>query len=232
MECNDGDPQYPELKLVKTKRFASWLFDTSYHPDRYKGLVDYFNFDHNFLANPLTIQEYKAWGYDNVAHMPYACDPYLHWRPLGCNRERDAVLVGSIRDDRQALADNLQANGVSLELIGGVFREEYIDTLESANIVVNQNPEQGRGLLNMRAFEAPAAGCLLLTENQDLLANDLDIFYCYGYNNIQDIVDVCSLDKYAIQSERKRCQEAVMREHTYGHRCRSILETVFPNAND
>lgn len=230
MECNDGDPQYPELKVTRARKTACWLFDTSYHADRYKRLVDYFRFDHLFLANPLTIQEYKVWGYDNVSYLPYACDRELHGRQMGHPKTMDVVLVGSVRDDRRRLVSELNSLGVKAELIGGVFREEYIDTLASARIVLNQNPVQGRGLLNMRHFEAQAAGCVLLEQCDDLNANIKAGLETTGlvinYASPQEIPDL--VHDY-IDMDMNEQQEDFLTMHTYKNRCQDIIERVFPH---
>ena len=232
MECNDGDLQYPELRITRARKTACWLFDTSYHTDRYRGLVDYFGFDHLFLANPLTIQEYKVWGYNNVHYLPYACDRELHSRPLTYPKTRDVVLVGSIREDRVRLKKDLAKQGINLELIGDVFREQYIDTLASAKIVVNQNPEAGRGLLNMRFWEAQAAGAWIITEKSDLDLNDnLNMpSGCY-YENMEDLAYQC---RYILNECPKplefftgSLQSNIIRDHAYNNRCQKILETVF-----
>ena len=228
MECNDGDPQYHELQLVRARTTACWLFDTSYHQDRYKRLVDYFRFDHLFLANPLTVGEYKVWGYENAHYLPYACDRELHGRPLEHPKTRDVVLVGSIRDDRIALATELQRHGVTLELVSDVFREDYIDALASAKIVINQNPTEGRGLLNMRHFEAQAAGCLLLEQWNDLDVNInaglVDGFGVVHYDTFKDLV-------YLSQDYspcKQKDQEQFFANHTYHSRCEQLMQTVFP----
>jgi hypothetical protein len=237
MECNDGDPQYPELRLARARKTACWLFDTSYYADRCKRLVDYFGFDHLFLANPLTIQEYKVWGYNNVHYLPYACDSELHVRPLEYPKTRDVVLVGSIRDDRRALATELADRGINLELIGNVFREEYIDALASAKIVINQNPSEGRGLLNMRFFETSAAGSFIFTEDADIIVQPMgeypgEMRMGYPYMNTETLAMDCLslLDNPAVlQSHTKISQGRVLTYHTYHNRCEEILKTVFPN---
>lgn len=226
MECNDGDPQYPELRITRARKTACWLFDTSYHQDRYRGLVNYFGFNHLFLANPLTIQEYKVWGYHNVHYLPYACDRELHGRPLEYPKSRDVVLVGSIRDDRIALARYLSGDGINLELIGGVFREEYINALASANIVINQNPELGRGLLNMRHFEAQAAGAVVIEQWNDLEPN-LEIgFKSTAFAQNGDHVRIIH-DIKKLNLNREKMQADFFDRHTYVNRCQEILETVF-----
>ena len=233
MECNDGDPQYHELKITRARKIVCWLFDTSYQADQYRKLVEYFRFDHLFLANPLTIQQYKVWGYQNVNYLPYACDRELHGRPLEHPKVRDVALVGSIRDDRRALANEFNKNGMKLELIGDVFREEYIDTLASSRIVINQNPQQGRGLLNMRWFETAAAGSIIIGEAVDLAANDI---FCFGeahqYNSINGLVELCKT--YLSHQEtqdwlRSTTHRNAHALHTYEERCKQMLTTLFPH---
>lgn len=236
MECNDGDGQYPELRIVRSRKMACWLFDTSYHPDRYRGLVDYFGFDHVFLANPLTILDYKVWGYKNVTYLPYACDRDLHARPLEYPKTRDVALVGSVRDDRIALVSELANHGVSMELIGGVFREEYIDALASSRIIVNQNPDAGRGLLNMRFFEASAAGSIVFTELSDYVPNQAT-----GLNKVSCTYDTIDELAFKIRSMLETPglidnrivsdQADALAFNSYENRCQTILDTVSDERN-
>lgn len=233
LECNDGDPQYHELTVARARKTACWLFDTSYYNDRCRSLVDYFRFDDIFLANPLTIRDYRVWGYKNTHYLPYACDPELHMRPLSYPKTHDVVLVGSVRDDRIKLQKELAKHDVKLELIGDVFREAYIDTLASAKIVVNQNPSDGRGLLNMRFFEAQAAGSFLLTEKEDLDVNiemGNDIPMMTDYTKPEDLAHICNSflkSSEALSFMTGTCQNTVLTKHTYNNRCKQLLETVF-----
>jgi len=239
MECNDGDPQYHELQLVRARKTACWLFDTSYHQDRYKRLVDYFRFDHLFLANPLTIQEYRVWGYKNAHYLPYACDRELHGRSLEYPKTRDVVLVGSIRDDRRALATELKQHGVKLELVGDVFREDYIDALASAKIVINQNPPEGRGLLNMRFWETQAAGTFVFTEHFD---NEMNIeagidSRAMPYESTGEIAAFTKTllahdGPHSLNELCKYNQSIVFENHTYQNRCQDMLKTVFPHESN
>lgn len=231
-EMNDADPQYTELRSVRARKMVCCLYDTSYYADRCKHLVDYFRFDHLFIANPLTIQEYKTWGYDHVSYLPYACDRDLHGRSLEHPKTRDVVLVGSIRDDRRTLAYQLSNLGVDLELIGDVFREDYIDALASAKVVINQNPTDGRGLLNMRYWETPAAGSFVLTEAADYSEQPINLCNGYPYNGTEEIAGFCR----AILDNPQRLAEAtaatqhhVFKYHTYTNRCNDILGTLFPH---
>jgi len=245
MECNDGDPQYSELAVARARKTACWLFDTSYYHDRCKSIVDYFRFDHVFLANPLTIREYKVWGYKNVSCLRYGFDSEKHTRSSDTEKTIGVALVGSIRDDRKALAKALKDHGINLELISGKFREEYVDALASARIIVNQNPPEGRGLLNMRFFEAQAAGCYVLTEQEDYDANHQEgTGMRYGalngcYSSMSDLADQCreALGRRGlIRPEVSGLREAASLYHwslmvgdSYESRCQDLMHLLFPH---
>lgn len=234
MECNDGDPQYCSLKNVKARKTACWLFDNSYYQDHCRGLIDYFNFDFKFIANPLIVDELKNSNYENVFHLPYACDSVLHTRRMPCVKVRDIALIGSIRDDRVQLINELNIKlPVKAELIGGLYRDQYIDALASSKIIINQNPAAGRGLLNMRFWETIAAGSFIMTERFDVEANNLcDYLSQYNlYDSIDEIVLNCDalLSKDYKIADYEYQQQWVMRMHTYESRCQEILSKVFPN---
>jgi hypothetical protein len=235
MECNDDDPQYEEIKYFQARKTACWLFDTSYYPDHCEGMVRWFNFDHLFLANPISIRRYNSVGFNNVTYLPYACDPDLHERRVRDDTPRNLGLIGSIRSDRIDLRDALSEKGIELELVGDVFREEYIDALADTKIVINQNPEAGRGLLNMRWFEAPAAGALVFGEQSDLDANkDVLNGWALGHSSISSMANFAerllrSPTELAIT--RREVQNYVLAWHTYRNRCKTILETMFPHEN-
>jgi hypothetical protein len=227
MECNDGEPQYRELSLTRARKTACWFFDTSYYPDHLTGLARAFNFDYQFIANPLDVSKFE-----NGHYLPYACDPDLHIR-YDIKRLCRMSLFGSIRQDREELRDALKSRGIHLDLVGGLFREEYIDALASSTITLNQNPTAGRGLLNMRFWEAQAAGSIVFTEESDLLDNlsaGLQHVACYTYSSIDDIV---SHYNRLMESENERKivvsmgQDRALTYHTYENRCSQILETVF-----
>jgi spore maturation protein CgeB len=236
MECNDGDPQYSELKNLRARKMACWLFDNSYYQDKCRDLIDYFNFDFKFLANPLVVTELENSGYERVHCLPYACDPDLHRHPEGYMKKRDVALVGSIREDRIKMADELKKYNIELQLIGGLYRSSYIDALASSKIIINQNPQAGRGLLNMRFWETIAAGSWIITEAEDANANEnirRTFLNTYNtYHNIEELAKICS--SY-LKDEHKRSQLAgsiqdhVLRHHTYSDRCQEMLKTVFPD---
>jgi spore maturation protein CgeB len=231
-EMNDGDPQYHEVRNVRARKLACSLYDTSYYPDHCEQLIRYFNFDQIFLANPISINRYKSVGFNNVHYLPYACDLELHGRCAATDKQYDVTLIGSIRQDREELQSVLTKEGIKLDLIGGLYREDYIDALSASTITINQNPAAGRGLLNMRFWEAQAAGSVLFTEEEDILLNrnaGLQDVTCYPYKEISDIVAGCTRVLQDAQLKREVIaagQERVFRSHTYENRCEEILEMI------
>jgi spore maturation protein CgeB len=172
-----------------------------------------------------------------VHYLPYACDAELHSRPLSYPKTVDVALVGSIRDDRVKLQKELAKHGVVLELMSNVFREQYIDALASAKMIINQNPPEGRGLLNMRFWEAQAAGAVICTEHDDIHANwdiGLKTNGVLCYQDVQQLAANCKMflaqdSSPSISSIATCSQASALQNHSYQNRCKQILETVFPH---
>lgn len=228
MECNDGEPQYLTLKNLRAKKKVSWFFDTSYYPDNLTGLAGYMQFDHNFIANPNDVDKFS-----NSHWLPYAADSALHFRSIDWPKQYDFSLVGSVRDDRVELVKQLKKRGIYCQLIGNIFREAYIDVLASSKCQINQNPSAGRGLLNMRTYEAPAAGSLLITQAGDYIDRVLKHGQeCFEYQSIEHLYQICEYIKnHPKETEEMRIagQKAIMNKHTYEHRAKEILETINGN---
>lgn len=228
LECNDGDRQYGELKNVRARKTACWFFDNSYYADMAMGIIGHFNFNHHFIANPLVVQHFNHKEFGNNHYLPYACDIELHGRKLNLKKNRKCALIGSVRKDRKQLVKALSKRGIELELIGDLYREDYINALASTQIVVNQNPAEGVGLLNMRWFEAPAAGAIILGESDDLKHNPVFQGWNLGHDSLDDIVNfINGQNETSLAIMAHELQSHVYANHTYQNRCQEILDTVF-----
>lgn len=224
MEMNDGDRQYSELAGIKAKKRAAWLFDVSYYPDNLTSLSKRlgFGFDFYFIANPLYLDKFE-----NSYYLPYAADREKHYRKSPVKKKIDFGLVGSVRQDRRDLAKNLSNYGINLNLIGDVFREEYIDVLSQCRFIVNQNPEDGAGLLNMRYFESQMAGAIVFSEQRDVSVNaEARTPGVIPYSSLLDIKppDFLSGETNFI----KNMQDYMIDHHTYENRCEKIIQTIWP----
>ena len=120
--------------------------------------------------------------------------PSVEWLPLFCGRpaefvswkERmhDVSFVGSLdrsaNPARAALFDSLRAAGISLHCATG----DYAPVYRASRIVVNQSVHDD---LNLRFFEAPGCGALLVTDRlshsmSGILEEGRD-FLAYGHGN-------------------------------------------------
>lgn len=223
-ECGDPSPQYLELKSLRCPKFY-WAFDVSYNPRFHKNLCNAMQFDWIFSANV----NYQANFFGpKTSWLPYAADKRRHFRSLRSPKVMDVALVGSERPDRRKLINILRAANIDAQLISGVFKEDYIDALANAKIVINENPADGRGLLNMRFTESMAAGSCLLTQRgdgEDRVGTENVHFACYSTQD--EAIAKCHL---LLEQEdlRLRIAEAgqnLMSEaHTYHNRAKTILE--------
>ncbi len=224
MECNDGEPQYAELKHITTKRRVGWLFDIDMTPDYYLQLADYMKFDHCYVANTDFVNGNFAC---SASYLPYAADMELFGRPLDTPKWIDVCLVGSDRPERRELIKNLNKNGIGAELICDVFKKDYFNVLAGSKIVVNDVAGGGANLLSMRAFEAPAAGAMLLQAATPALKDVFEVgVCCEAFHDQESLV---ALAKHYIENDEQRKLVAangqywVANHHTYVNRAQKIL---------
>ncbi|MGE3724717.1 MAG: glycosyltransferase [Candidatus Sericytochromatia bacterium] len=100
----------------------------------------------------------------------YSFLPQLHQPQLGAQKSWDLSFVGNlnyhIHGTRsrylQRLADLSET--YQIRLANGIFGQEYVRLLAQSRIVFNHSV---RGEMNMRAYEAPACGALLMMEAEN-----------------------------------------------------------------
>ena len=229
MEMNDPDPQYPVLRNLPAKKRVAWMFDVGMNPMGYKGLCDYMEFDHVFCGNPSFVEGF----FDQPSSfLPYAADLDLHYRPLTFKKTYVATLVGSDRESRRQLIEQVRAADAPGELITDVFRKQYIDTLAGSMISICDIAGGGEGLMPMRFFEAPAAGSLLVCqlsedENPDSILREGE-----HYIGFQQPEELPGLIKFLMENVDDREEiwqnghEHVLSKHTYRERCQEILRVA------
>ncbi len=227
MEMNDSEPQYLELSGIDADQRVAWFFDVSYNPPFYKQLADAMEFDWVFSANPLYGVNHFG---RSCSFLPYAADPELHFREISGSYAATAALVGTERPERRRLIDAVDRLAGGALLISDVFKEDYVNALAASSITINENPPAGRGLLNMRTFEAPAAGSILLCQEGDYidrcLTPGIDVL---TYRDAAELVGQCQnvqQNPQDFEDMRRRCQERVMEDHTYDCRAQEILDLL------
>lgn len=122
----------------------------------------------------------------------YAANPLVH-RPHPVTRDIDVLYIGNLniihRKERAWLLDRLArlSNRYNIAIIGGLFGEDYAQTLSRARIVFNRSV---RGELNLRVFETMACGALAMLEDsnqevRDWFTDGLDIVL-FNERNIEE----------------------------------------------
>lgn len=220
MEMGDGASPYLELKNIKAKNRIGWFFDTALYPQKIQTLCDYLNLKHVFQANPDYVTKKDYW-------LPYA-ESTKFYRSLETPKKYDVLLVGSDRPERRLLIEKLRDAGISAHLISGIFKDDYIDTLASAKIVLNDHAGGGVNLANMRTFEAPAAGAVLamprISEIEKIFESDEVLIYNNTNELIDKIRDILHNNQWAEMA--RRGQIKVLSQHTYIERIMKIKNII------
>lgn len=170
-------------------------------------------------------------GFGNVA---YWCQ-YAHKRPFhgvwadAGPRDIDVGFAGNLNPIVQrerapwlARVSGLAARGVRAEVRGGVHGADYGRFLNRCRIGWNRSI---RGEMNLRAFEVPACGALLLMERENLEIADFftpgEECVLYGADDFETVVA-------ELLGDRARCERIAaaghrrVQQHRFGNRLREV----------
>jgi 2-polyprenyl-3-methyl-5-hydroxy-6-metoxy-1,4-benzoquinol methylase/Tfp pilus assembly protein PilF len=212
----------PDMDVLEIPKMA-YLIDT--HIDLETRLVMAHRFDVIFLAQKAYVPLFEKAGIPNVHWVPLACCPELY---SSHPRERhlDVSFVGRIVDGNVRRKELLEAvaDRFPKHFIGRRWPYEMAQTYQQSKIVVNIAINND---VNMRVFEAMAAGALLITDDayglEDLF---VDGEHLVVYRKDEDLLD--TIQRYLDDTEtRERIaaagQALVLAKHTYAHRVDSML---------
>ncbi|MFP4501914.1 MAG: glycosyltransferase [Candidatus Hydrogenedentota bacterium] len=215
-----GTAGYPKLK-------ACYLIDTHIAPDLRLEMARHFNI--TFLAQKAQVKPFQQAGIKHALWIPLACCPELHDLPE-MPRTYDIAYVGSFsteEDSRRQQLLNTVAARYPNHYIGRAWPHEMARIYAQAKIVVNTCVNED---VNMRVFEALAAGALLIT---DPAVGLTDLFrdreHLVIYQSSSELFDL--IDYYLThEDERHRIamqgQEEVLAAHTYDHRVESMIRHI------
>lgn len=184
------------------------------------------HFDAVFLVQKAQVEQFRAAGIERVAWLPLACMPSLYPEE-SLERVYDVAYVGSLNLDdggRRARLFEEIARCFPNNKIGRFWPADMAQLYSQAKIVINACHNND---VNMRVFEAMAAGSLLITDPaiglEDLFEDGKHLVI---YRNDEDIIGLIQhyLDH---PEERERIaqagQELVLSKHTYAQRLDIIL---------
>lgn len=207
---------------------ACYLIDTHIAPEIRLAIARHF--DHVFLAQKGQVALFRDHGVQNVHWLPLACSPELHGIE-GVERTLDVAWVGRVADDHDAVRRDTVAalaDRFPKGYYGQAWPEDMARLYGRAKIVVNMPIAND---VNMRVFEAMAAGALLISPEAEGMA---DLFrpgeHFVAYASPAEIPD---LVRRYLEDDAARARIAgagraeVWAKHTYDMRMRSMLETIF-----
>lgn len=202
-----------------------------------------------FFKDPLLVRRLRDMLDIPVFYLPQACNPHRHRPLVEAGNSRTVVVVGNVYPSRLMVLRRLYAAGVPLRVYGPpvpawardslpahlhagrpVFREEKARVFRGAAAVLNNlHPAEMHGV-NLRLFEATAAGAAVLCEQRPVLPELYDPeTEVLPFGDFAELVDR-ALDLVADPGLTRKIGDAASRrahtEHTYQHRLPAILEKL------
>jgi hypothetical protein len=187
-------------------------------------------FDLIFIAQPDYLSHFHNRGYTHTYWLPLACDPAVH-RVRGLPRDIDVGFIGSFGGAgtrRNALLTTVLSRFTTNDVRRFYSPIEMGQIYSRSRIVFNASIN---GDVNMRVFEAMAAGALLITDriNNGLAELFVEAQHYVGYSCAQE-----GMEKIAhyleSRAERERIAQAgqavVLAKHTYSHRWAHVVATA------
>jgi len=202
-------------------------------------------FDVYCIWSRIIADKLRADGCDKVIYLPFGYDEIHNVLQDSTYQAHPEVVsfIGSWDKEREAILTQLQ--GVNLSIHGNrwertahafpyrsrlsycdVFGPEMATIIASSAISLNLLRQQNRGSHNMRTFEIPAMGGLMLTNRT---AEQQDIFpegeACYMYADIFELkekIEYILANKKAADRVRARGQE-LAKTHSYSSRVGNLL---------
>ncbi|MCS7066759.1 MAG: glycosyltransferase [Fimbriimonadales bacterium] len=177
-------------------------------------------FDH-ILTDKRGVQVLQRLGFRNVSHAKlYGYNPDLHRRLPNEPKIYDVGFVGNlnpaVQGERARWLLRLARLGekYKIAITTGLYGDDYTRFLNRCKITFNRSI---RGEMNMRAYEAPACGSLLLYEADNLEVYDLyqNSVHCvlYDEQNLEQVID----HYLAYEAQRERIVETAW-QHVQNYR--------------
>ena len=187
-------------------------------------------FDYAFTAQRDFVDVLRRAGHPHVYWLPLACDPEIH-RRYDVPKRFDIGFVGATGDTygrRTALLQRLARRYTMNDYRRVHTPAEMARVYSESHLVFNCSL---RGEVNMRVFEGPATGSLLLTDRignglSDLVG-DREHVVLYDDEQLLELADEYLGDSVARERIARQGYEHVRAHHTYDHRVRALLDVVF-----
>jgi spore maturation protein CgeB len=238
-------------RLKQNSKIVNWNPDNPLNalnatPDLIKAIPFY---DHCYIWGKFLLPDLKRLGAQRTSYLPFAYDPELHQpRTLNNNEMKklssDLIFAGTHESPRvealNYLADfNLAIWGNHWNRLphdhplrkfwrGDAHGDQLSRVYSASRVALNFIREQNGSAHNMRTFEAPTCGIMLLTtrtqEQVELFGEDDGAAFFSSHDELRD-----KARYYLAHEEQRRrvaqCgREKISRGHTYADRMKQILK--------
>ncbi len=187
-------------------------------------------FDYAFSAQRDFVDALRRAGHPQAHWLPFACDPAVH-RRYDVTKRYDIGFAGSTRsgyERRRVLLDRLRRRFTVNDHHQSYAPPEMARLYSESRLVFNCSM---RREVNMRIFEGPATGTLLLTDRIGNGLSDVvrDGQHVVMYNDDQlvDVAETFLRDDGERTRIAEQGYEHMLTHHTYDHRVVTIVGTVF-----
>ncbi len=212
-------------------------------------------YDFYFTKDPYIVNFMRQKMELNAVYLPEAFNPRIHRRPIQNRIELeekiniDVLTFGSLYPYRVKMISNIIGSGINVALFGNkdkrffnpelekYFQNEFItgerksELLYGSRIVFNNFHFAEIESVNCKFFEIGGIGAFQICDYRPIVEEYSKVNAAeFTFKTIGQATDLIKfyLDKPALRHEMANVQyDHFMQNHTYEHRVRQILETVF-----
>ncbi len=241
------------LKQKSKTKIVNWNPDNPLNtlnstPDLIKAIPFY---DHCYIWGKFLLPEFERLGAQRASYLPFAYDPDVHQPRSLTNEERrrlasDLVFAGTHESPRVEALNRL----TDFDLViwgnhwnrlppdhplrkiwrGDAHGDDLSRVYSASRVALNFIREQNGSAHNMRTFEAPACGIMLLTtrtqEQVELLGEDTGAAFFSSHDELRDKARYYLAHEGQRQQVAKRGREKILQGHTYADRMKQILQDI------
>ncbi len=210
---------------------ACYLIDVHIQPKEH--LRQAMFFDYAFSAQRDFVEALRGAGHPQAHWLPLACDPNVHHR-YGVPVRFDIGFVGATGrgyERRRVLLERLSRRYTVNDYRRSYTPVEMSRMYSASRLVFNCSLHRE---INMRVFEGPATGTLLLTDRigngLGKLMTDREHVVMYDDDRLMDLADEFVRNDEARERIARRGYDHVRAYHTYDQRVDTLLDQVFSSA--
>ncbi|AUC62340.1 hypothetical protein AA637_14830 [Cyanobacterium sp. HL-69] len=145
------------------------------------------------------IAQLRKWGINKVQHLPIGYHPCLTNIPQNDNQDIDVLFYGSINERRQKIIDSLEAKGIKVKALFGVYGKERNRYISRSKIVLNMHFYEAQVFEIVRVSHLLANQIFVISERSSNSEEEKyfqgGLVFCPYENLVSTCLDYLSRDK-------------------------------------